>query len=146
MKPKCSLPHSQEPATCPLSQINPVHVPHPTSSRFILILYNFFILFRVYIIYNYLIITNISYNWSVSYADFWQTDSMCSRFVQHTINPLNPELNPICYLLALLGAHHFLHVSRIRVYLLTFRLLISYIYGAPILDVSRLHTTTQHSR
>jgi len=28
-------------------------------------------------------------------------------------NPLNPELNPICYLLALLGAHHFLHVSRI---------------------------------
>jgi hypothetical protein len=31
------------------------------------------------------------------------------------INPLNDELNPICYLLALLGAHHFLHVSRIRV-------------------------------
>jgi len=31
------------------------------------------------------------------------------------VNPLNPELNPICYLLALLGAHHFLHVSRIRV-------------------------------
>ena len=31
------------------------------------------------------------------------------------INPLNPELNPICYLLALLGAHNFLHVSRIRV-------------------------------
>ena len=30
-------------------------------------------------------------------------------------NPLNPELNPICYLLALLGAHHFLYVSRIRV-------------------------------
>ena len=45
----------------------------------------------------------------------------------YTINPLNPELNPICYLLALLGAHHFLHVSRIRVKLLTFRLLMSYI-------------------
>ena len=44
------------------------------------------------------------------------------------INPLNPELNPICYLLALLGVHHFLHVSRIRVKLLTFRLLMSYIY------------------
>ena len=29
------------------------------------------------------------------------------------INPLNAELNPICYLLALLGAHHFLHVSRL---------------------------------
>jgi len=61
-------------------------------------------------------------------------------------NPLKPELNPICYLLALLGAHHFLHVSRIRVKLLTFRRLMSYIYGAPILDVSRSHTTTQHSR
>jgi len=44
-----------------------------------------------------------------------------------TINPLKPELNFICYLLALLGAHHFLHVSRIRVKLLTFRLLMSYI-------------------
>ena len=31
------------------------------------------------------------------------------------IKPLNAELNPICYLLALLGAHYFLHVSRIRV-------------------------------
>ena len=37
------------------------------------------------------------------------------------VNPLKPELNPICYLLALLGAHHFLHVSRIRVKLLTLR-------------------------
>jgi len=61
-------------------------------------------------------------------------------------NPLNPELNPICYLLALLGAHHLLHVSRIRVKSLTLRRLMSYIYGAPILDVSRSHTTTQHSR
>ena len=43
------------------------------------------------------------------------------------LNPLKPELNPICYLLALLGTHHFLHVSRIRVKLLTFRLLMSYI-------------------
>jgi len=43
------------------------------------------------------------------------------------LNPLNPELNPICYLLALL-AQHFLHVSRIRVKSLTLRLLMSYIY------------------
>ena len=52
-------------------------------------------------------------------------------------NPLNPELNPICHLLALLGAHHFLRVSRIRVKLLTFRLLMSYIY-IYIYDISRL--------
>ena len=30
-------------------------------------------------------------------------------------NPLNAELNPICHLLALLGAHPILHVSGIRV-------------------------------
>jgi len=31
------------------------------------------------------------------------------------VNPLNAELNPIYHLLALLGAHHILHISRIRV-------------------------------
>ena len=31
------------------------------------------------------------------------------------INPLNAKSNPICHLLALLGAHHILHVSRIGV-------------------------------
>ena len=63
----------------------------------------------------------------------------------NNFNPLNAELNPICCLLALL-AHHFLHVSRIRVKSLTLRLLMSHMYGAPILDVSRSHTTTHHSR
>ena len=66
-------------------------------------------------------------------------------FPVYRLNLLNAELNPICYLLALL-AHHFLHVSMIRVKSLTLRLLMSYIYGAPILDVSRSHTTTHHSR
>ena len=45
----------------------------------------------------------------------------------YNINPLNAKLIPICNLLALL-AHHFLHVSRIRVKSLTLRLLMSYIY------------------
>jgi len=31
------------------------------------------------------------------------------------VNPLDADLNPICHLLALLEAHHILHVSRIRV-------------------------------
>ena len=31
------------------------------------------------------------------------------------LNPLNAELNPVCHLLALLGAHHILHVSGLRV-------------------------------
>jgi len=34
---------------------------------------------------------------------------------ESVLNPLNAELNPICHLLALLQAHHILHVSRIRV-------------------------------
>jgi len=41
--------------------------------------------------------------------------------VYNDFNHLKPELNPICYLLALSEAHHFLHVSRIRVKLLTLR-------------------------
>ena len=45
----------------------------------------------------------------------------------NNFNPLNAELNPFCYLLALL-AHHFLHVSRIKVKSLTLRLIMSYIY------------------
>jgi hypothetical protein len=31
------------------------------------------------------------------------------------INPLNAELNPVCHVLALLGPHHILHVSGVRV-------------------------------
>jgi len=58
-------------------------------------------------------------------------------FQQQCINPLNNELNPICYLLALLGAHHFLHVSRIRVKSLILRLLMLYIY-----DISSLRVNT----
>jgi len=78
-------------------------------------------------------------------CSFWFTYACGDRLWTCRVNPLNPELNPICYLLALL-AHHFLHVSRIRVKSLTLRLLMSYIYGARILDVSRSQTTTQHSR
>ena len=86
------------------------------------------------------------YGPSSSVAGAIFSDTPGSYSTSHQFNPLNPELNPICYLLALLGAHHFLHVRRIRVKLLPFRRLMSYIYGAPILDVSRSHTTTQHSR
>jgi hypothetical protein len=39
----------------------------------------------------------------------------CEYVMVPLLNPLNAELNPICHLLALLGAHHILHVSKIRV-------------------------------
>ena len=59
---------------------------------------------------------------------FWYDCIYGCMFCMLLFNPLNPELNPICYFLALLGAYHFLHVSRIRVKSLTLRLLMSYIY------------------
>jgi len=108
-------------------------------------------------------LTTVPHSWPIlsksgSLSVLWPILLACNKPVQGLlylyllcnanipINPLNPELNPICYLLALLGAHHLLHVSRIRVKSLTLRLLMSYVYGAPILDVSRSHTTMQHSR
>ena len=60
-------------------------------------------------------------------------------YIHVFLNPLNPELNPICYLLALL-AHYFLHVSRIRVKLLTIRLLMSYIYMERLFLIFLDHT------
>ena len=57
----------------------------------------------------------------------YETSLFTKRRYDLNFNPLNPELNPICYLMALL-AHHFLHVSRIRVKSLTHGLLMSYIY------------------
>jgi len=42
---------------------------------------------------------------------------VCADWIANNVakfNPLNAELNPICHLLALLGAHHILHISRVR--------------------------------
>jgi hypothetical protein len=38
-----------------------------------------------------------------------------AKLWRSSINPLNAELNPVCHLLALLGAHHIQHISGIRV-------------------------------
>ena len=57
--------------------------------------------------------------WEVEscFFSYYQLDSpQTSHFVDNIdINSLNDELNPICLLLALLGAHHILHVRRIKV-------------------------------
>jgi len=89
----------------------------------------------------------VQFWWSLVYKTFAHNtvEHLWLQITVQYFNPLKPKLNPICCFLALLGAHHFLYVSRIRVKLLTHRLLMSYIYGAPILDVSRSHTT-HHSR
>jgi len=52
----------------------------------------------------------------------WPTGDHCSMGKKikifnkfNNFNPLSAELNPICHLLALLGPHHILHISRVRV-------------------------------
>jgi len=43
-------------------------------------------------------------------------NELCGHNIEFlNVNPLNAKLNPICHVLALLGAHHILHVSGIRV-------------------------------
>jgi len=50
--------------------------------------------------------------------------SILSFLFGFAFNPLNAQLNPICHLQALLGAHHILHVSRIRIKLPVHNMLI----------------------
>jgi len=40
---------------------------------------------------------------------------LSTNYRTFAFSPLDAELNPICHLLALLGAHHILRVSRVRV-------------------------------
>jgi len=49
-------------------------------------------------------------------SGIWSCPSACYEGMTALIlNPLNAKLNSICHLLALLGAHHIFHISRIRV-------------------------------
>jgi hypothetical protein len=61
---------------------------------------------------------NISYDVPAIQYKFIDLLTVIIRVVVKTagrlFNPLNAGLNPICHLLALLGAHPILHVSRIK--------------------------------
>ena len=48
------------------------------------------------------------------------TNKGISENKSDAINPLKTELNPIFHLLALLGAHHILHISIIRIKIIKF--------------------------
>jgi transposase len=48
-------------------------------------------------------------------GSFLQPYDVVHPSISFFFNPLNVDLNPICHLMALLGAHHILHFSRIRV-------------------------------
>jgi hypothetical protein len=59
---------------------------------------------------------NTWYQHECSWADGCERAVGISRHFCGCCNPLNAKLNPICHLLALLGAHHILHVSRIKIH------------------------------
>ena len=52
---------------------------------------------------------------NVQHSDHAGVTPRSLSYAGDVINPLNAELNPISHLPALLGTHHILHVSRIRV-------------------------------
>ena len=56
-------------------------------------------------------------------SDRTTQESHTARNCMTFINILNAELNPIRHLLALVGAHHIVHVSRIRVKTTSFLML-----------------------
>jgi len=71
-------------------------------------------MFAIYLLNHY-----ISVHWYYIYTQvrLWQHVSTVNVHLQANrdhFNPLNAELNPICHLLALLGAHHIFHVSGLR--------------------------------
>jgi len=65
------------------------------------------------------------------------TSTASTGRMRNSINPSNAELNPICHLLALLGADHIFHVSGLRV---------NPVYLKLLIYVARqvVYQTTQH--
>ena len=80
------------------------------SESFLVIIYQEYKYFDHKISYNY-------FSWIESKLRHMNCNGIGNKnkIIEVDFNSLNAELNPICYFLALLGSHHILHVSRIRV-------------------------------
>ena len=153
MEPDGSLPHSQMPATCPiLSQFHPVHTP------------------KFYFLKIHLNIIPLICAWVSQAVSFPQvsTPKHCIRlssppYVLHATSILFSQKTYLALtfdndqhdvqifntFITILYMYMFRAISCSSSggqIVLILRLLMSYIYGAPILDVSRSYTTTQHSR
>jgi hypothetical protein len=61
-------------------------------------------------------------------------------------NPLNAKLNPICHLMALLGAHYIFHVSRLRVKEYDIVETLVKVWNCIILKLSLRLNSIKHSR
>ena len=113
---------SAPPSVPILSQLDPVHTPTSTSWRSILVLFSHLCLGLP----------------SGLFPSYFPTKTLYA--------PLLSPVRATClaHLILIDFITRTILVEQYRS--LTLRRLMSYIYGAPILDVSRSHTTTQHSR
>jgi len=68
------------------------------------------------------------------------------KFLHVSPDGVKPTLQVVLKLIHFSLQHWWPTLQKVRFYDLTLRRLMSYIYAAPFLDVSRSHTTTQHSR
>ena len=82
-------------------------------------------------------------------ATFWLVAQCLNQLCHHVphniivpINPLNAKFNPICHLLALVGAHPIFHISRIRVKCAVHWY---YIYTTGYLSFKVLYLVKEHS-
>ena len=82
---------------------------NPIAVKYIIISYDISPYHILYITYH------IIYHISCQKIEIVSCENLTDFKIDFLFNPLNAELNPICHLLALLGVHHFLHVSRVRV-------------------------------
>ena len=87
-------------------QLLPNFLPYRSSKR----KYNIVITLRI----NYSLIIFTIHNNPVIIIIYGKLQCLILLF-KIPVNPLNAELNPICYLLALLGAHRIFHVSGLRI-------------------------------
>jgi hypothetical protein len=133
MEPESSLPYPQVPATCPYPEPAPSYfwhlvkfnrlgknlVMHLNSNVFLFMKWNFVHYSWIPLLISPALrtlnfIQHFMYFYSKYYINYVLLTTVTGTSAVH-INPLNAELNPICHLLALLGTHHVLHVSGVRV-------------------------------
>jgi len=109
----------------------------PTYSTFIL----YFFMFSYFLAYFHLLFSSLFF---LPCFLLWSCYVTFSTFLIYSsvFNPLNAELNPICPLLSLFGAHHILHISRLRV---NFYLISVLNFHSPFIFVLLSHSRLFHS-
>ena len=114
--------------------------------------YNVKMNFSLFTINSNFLNINFKYILLPQLSAYWPRDivinDFSSLFLSLAFQPtvgfsLLSDFPPFCSFFTLLSPPSYSHYLQMS---LTLRRLMSYIYGAPILDVSRSHTTTQHSR